>query len=85
MWHKAGHLASAWCLLASCLSQGSLASAIPREERAVIDQSVGNTRSLVARKDWLSPEYTLLYRTPLPIPPVKQPKKYISSCICFND
>jgi bilirubin oxidase len=27
------------------------------------------------KKDWISPEYSLIYRQALPIPPVKQPKQ----------
>lgn len=33
------------------------------------------TDLIVKRKDNLSPEYPLIYRNPLPIPPVKQPIK----------
>lgn len=32
---------------------------------------------LVKRKDNLSPVYPLIYRNPLPIPPVKEPLKYV--------
>lgn len=35
----------------------------------------------VMGKDWESPEFPLLFRQPLPIPPVKQPKQYASETI----
>lgn len=33
---------------------------------------------VVLGKDWESPEFNLLFRKPLPIPPVKQPDLYVT-------
>ncbi len=35
----------------------------------------------VLGKDWQSPEFSLLFREPLPIPPVKQPKQYVNTLL----
>lgn len=39
------------------------------------DTLIEKRSSIVKRKDNLSPTYPLIYRVPLPIPPVKQPLK----------
>lgn len=39
------------------------------------DDLIEKPPSIVKRKDNLSPTYPLIYRNPLPIPPVKQPLK----------
>lgn len=33
---------------------------------------------LARRQGWASPPYSFIYNFPLPIPPVKQPKQYVS-------
>lgn len=43
-------------------------------EDVPVEETPGNMTALDSDKDWESPEYTLLYRTALPIPPVKKPK-----------
>lgn len=51
---------------------------IPAEEAAalasIVEDDPGDIVSIQA-KDWLSPEYALIYKVPLPIPPIKQPTK----------
>ncbi|RYP72786.1 hypothetical protein DL771_003970 [Monosporascus sp. 5C6A] len=39
----------------------------------------------VLAKDWESPEYRSLFRQPLPIPPVKQPKQVITNPVTGSD
>jgi hypothetical protein len=69
--------------LASCLFSLSCAqkfdSAIPPEEAQALSQIVEDDPNDVFRiaKSGESPEYPLIYGVPLPIPPVKQPKKYV--------
>lgn len=49
----------------------------PEEEQALasIVEDVPEDVISIQAKDWLSPEYPLIYKVPLPIPPIKQPTK----------
>lgn len=51
---------------------------IPADEAAalatIVEDDPGDIVSIQA-KDWLSPEYPLIYKVALPIPPIKQPTK----------
>jgi hypothetical protein len=51
---------------------------IPPEEEAALASIVEDVPEdiiTLQAKDWLSPEYPLIYKVPLPIPPVKEPTK----------
>lgn len=51
---------------------------IPPEEAqalASIVEDIPEDVISIQAKDWLSPEYALIYKVPLPIPPVKEPTK----------
>ena len=50
---------------------------IPPEESAALETIIEDDPNDVFKifKDWESPQYNLIYRVPLPIPPVKQPLK----------
>ncbi|KFA50055.1 hypothetical protein S40293_06829 [Stachybotrys chartarum IBT 40293] len=81
MLFKTGYLAAASCLLANIVAQETTLA-----ERSAIDGlNTAPTHSLVRRKDWESPAYTLLFRTALPIPPVKQPKLILQNPISGKD
>ncbi|KAK1983292.1 multicopper oxidase [Colletotrichum cereale] len=56
-------------------------SRLPEEEVAALAQVVEDDPEdiITLAKDWLSPEYALIYRVPLPIPPVKEPTKKIQN------
>ncbi|KAI9172636.1 Cupredoxin [Paramyrothecium foliicola] len=73
------------CLLPALISQLPLSSAAPHRDVSLSGDVDSQATILVRRKDWLSPEYTLLYRHPLPIPPVKQPKKIIKNPVTGKD
>jgi bilirubin oxidase len=70
----------AWQLVAiSSFFAGVLSHPLEQREEAPVEETPaeetpGNVTLLADDEDWESPEYTLLYRTALPIPPVKQPK-----------
>lgn len=53
-------------------------SQIPEAEVVALAQIVEDDPEDVFTllKDWESPEYALIYKVPLPIPPVKEPTKY---------
>lgn len=61
--------------LGASLAQ-DLQSNTPPEEAAILAQVVEDDPEdfINMFKDWQSPEYPLIFRNPLPIPPVKQPK-----------
>lgn len=51
---------------------------IPQEEAAALASIVEDIPEdvvTIQAKDWLSPEYPLIYKVALPIPPIKQPTK----------
>lgn len=51
---------------------------IPPEEAAALASIVEDVPEDVVSiqaKDWLSPEYPLIYKVALPIPPIKEPTK----------
>ncbi|KAK2034803.1 multicopper oxidase [Colletotrichum zoysiae] len=56
-------------------------SQIPQEEVAALAQIVEDDPGdiFTLAKDWLSPEYALIYKVALPIPPVKEPTKKVIS------
>lgn len=49
----------------------------PEEEQALasIVEDIPEDVVSIQAKEWLSPEYALIYKVPLPIPPIKQPTK----------
>jgi hypothetical protein len=51
---------------------------IPTEEKialaSIVEDDPNDVMTTLAKGDWESPEYPLLFRTALPIPPEKQPK-----------
>lgn len=75
MLSKLAFLAFVPCFLGASSAQG-LQSNIPPEEAEALPQVVEDNAEdmMTIFKDWQSPEYPLIYRKPLPIPPVKQPK-----------
>lgn len=54
-------------------------SEIPESEVVTLAQIVEDDPGDVftLQKDWLSPEYALIYKVALPIPPVKEPTKLV--------
>ncbi|KAI1841538.1 hypothetical protein JX265_013503 [Neoarthrinium moseri] len=74
-----------WFAMASCLMAGTLGqtfdSNVPPEEEAaiaaVVQDDPGDIVSIMKSDE--SPEYPLIYKVALPIPPVKQPKKVITN------
>ena len=71
----------AWALVAGrCFAQDDAPSNIPPEEAEALENIVEDDAGGVFKvlKDWESPEYNLIYRVPLPIPPVKQPKMCVN-------
>ncbi|KAI0394793.1 Cupredoxin [Xylariaceae sp. FL0594] len=80
---------------ASCRIPGTLGrvlqSAIPPQEAQQLSQLSGIDElppaSLVsaAKGKQISPEYPLIFRVPLPIPPVKQPKQVITNPVTGKD
>lgn len=54
---------------------------IPPEEAAALASIVEDVPEDVVSiqaKDWLSPEYPLIYKVALPIPPIKEPTKWVT-------
>lgn len=73
-----GVLSLGLLLLKGSLAQTdrNLQSNIPAEEAKALESIVEDEPNVFKTlKDWESPEYNLIYRVPLPIPPVKQPLK----------
>jgi hypothetical protein len=70
-------------LFCHCLAQDRLVSEIPAEEQNALDTIVEDEYAPPAANrggsDWESPVYSPLYSKPLPIPPVKQPLKSVTS------
>ncbi|KAM0813349.1 putative Bilirubin oxidase [Seiridium cardinale] len=83
---KLSWLATASCLLTASLAQ-TFDSNIPPEEAAALAQIVEDDPNdiFIVQKSDESPEYPLIYRVPLPIPPVKQPKKVITNPVTGKD
>lgn len=88
MLSKLARVAFGLFLLTRCVAQNATEtpddpryySEIPEEEKAALASIIEDDPNDVMRiaKDWESPEYSLIYRTPLPIPPVKEPKMCVS-------
>lgn len=57
-------------------SQTQFSVEIPESERVALENIVEDDSDdqMSVQKDWESPEYPLLFRSPLPIPPVLEPK-----------
>lgn len=74
-----GILSLGLMLLKGSVAQRTFTYDIPPEESAALEAIIEDDPSDVFRlfKDWESPEYNLIYRNPLPIPPVKQPLKLV--------
>lgn len=69
-------------LITVCLGQTRFVKEIPAAEKKVLEQIVEDeppppTALRGDDDDWESPVYNQIYRNPLPIPPVKQPKMYV--------
>lgn len=78
MFSKLASLAVASCLFAGAIGQRTLEYDIPAEEALALSQVVDDDDlASSARKGGgdLSPEFPLIFRVPLPIPPIKQPKQ----------
>jgi hypothetical protein len=74
-----------WFSVAALLCSSGLAQKvfeynIPPEEALALSQIVEDDPDddVSIYKDWESPEYSLIYRVPMPIPPQKQPKLYVT-------
>ncbi|GAP83355.2 putative bilirubin oxidase [Rosellinia necatrix] len=87
MFSKLASLALVSCLCAGTIAQRTLEYDIPADEAAALAQVVDDDDSTfsAARKGDESPEYSLIYRKPLPIPPVKQPKQIITNPVTGKD
>ncbi|KKY33927.1 putative bilirubin oxidase [Diaporthe ampelina] len=59
----------------------------PEEEQALasIIEDIPEDVISIQAKDWLSPEYALIYKVPLPIPPIKQPTKVFTNPVSGRD
>lgn len=70
-------LAAALSLLAPSFAQDRFFFENPEEEKTALSNIVEDEAPPPSGRKgkWLSPEYTLIYRNPLPIPQVKQPKQ----------
>ncbi|GAW20681.1 hypothetical protein ANO14919_101900 [Xylariales sp. No.14919] len=77
MFSKLASLAVASCLCAGTIAQRTLEYAIPPEEELALSQVVNDDEPAfsAAKGKEISPEFPLIFRNPLPIPPVKQPKQ----------
>jgi hypothetical protein len=67
-------------LLTLCFGQNRFVKEIPAKEAEALKQIVEDEPPPLSalrgdEDDWESPVYNEIYRNPLPIPPVKQPKK----------
>jgi hypothetical protein len=56
--------------LATCLGSLKGIAALPSTPADSYNELI----ELAPRKDWLSPEYTWMFKYPLPIPPLKEPR-----------
>ncbi|KAI1083361.1 Cupredoxin [Whalleya microplaca] len=82
---KASNLALA-CLCATSLAQRTFESHIPAEESLALSQIVEDDRGeITVSKDSESPEFPLIFRVPLPIPPIAQPKQIIVNPVTGRD
>ncbi|KAK6851992.1 hypothetical protein PG995_012117 [Apiospora arundinis] len=88
-------LALAACLATTSIAQGNVPNDnghgytynIPPEEVQRLSQIVEDNADEVVSilKDGGSPEYPLIYRNPLPIPPIKQPKMTMTNPVTGKD
>jgi hypothetical protein len=64
-------------LFSFSLAQDRFFSETPIAEEEALSHIIEDKPGDLAnkKKDWISPEYSLIYRQALPIPPVKQPKQ----------
>ncbi|KAJ2976677.1 hypothetical protein NUW58_g8025 [Xylaria curta] len=86
MFSKLASLALASCLYAGTIAQRTLEYEIPPEEAAALNSIVVDDDPIVtAKKGGESPPYPLIYRNPLPIPPIKQPKQIIQNPVTGKD
>lgn len=76
--HGLAVLAVALSIFKGVPAQGQTQSNTTAEEAAALDGIVEDAPGEISnfKKDWLSPEYPLIYKVALPIPPVKEPKMY---------
>lgn len=77
MFSKLASLAVASCLCAGAITQRTLEYDIPPEEADALSKVIEDEEPtfFAAKGKQVSPVYPLIFRTPLPIPPVKQPKQ----------
>ncbi|EHA58171.1 bilirubin oxidase [Pyricularia oryzae 70-15] len=61
--------------------------AMPEAERIALSQVVEDDPNDITdpAKDWISPLYPLIFKTPLPIPPIKEPLKKLKNQISGGD
>ncbi|KAH9902317.1 Cupredoxin [Xylariomycetidae sp. FL2044] len=89
MLSKLSYLAVASYLCAGSLAQTIYEHEIPEEEVIALSQIVEDDPGLGddvhISKDWESPEYPLIYRVALPIPPVAQPMQVVVNPVTGED
>ncbi|KAI1338635.1 Cupredoxin [Xylariaceae sp. FL0016] len=87
MLSKFSYLAAASCLCAGAVAQQTFESQIPAEESAALSQIVEDDpgETVHITKDDESPPFPLIYKVPLPIPPVAQPKQVITNPVTGDD
>ncbi|KAI0447314.1 Cupredoxin [Xylaria telfairii] len=87
MLSKLASLAVASCLCAGAIAQRTLEYDIPPEEADALSKVIEDEEPtfFAAKGKQVSPVYPLIFRTPLPIPPVKQPKQIITNPVTGKD
>lgn len=71
-----GHLSLGLMILTQCHGQNNFLSEIPESESVALQSVIEDDPDgdMSVQKDWESPEYPLIFRSPLPIPPILQPR-----------
>ncbi|KAI0401029.1 Cupredoxin [Xylaria palmicola] len=85
---KLASLAVASCLCAGAIAQRTLEYDIPPEEAAALSTVIDDDDPVLSATSGggdESPEFPLIYRVPLPIPPIKQPKQIIQNPVTGKD
>ena len=76
MFSKLASLALVSCLCAGTIAQRTLEYTNQAEEELAISQTLDEDEpEFTTFKGDESPEFPLIFRVPLPIPPIKQPKQ----------
>ncbi|KAJ3579290.1 hypothetical protein NPX13_g1273 [Xylaria arbuscula] len=86
MFSKLASLALVSCLCAGTVAQRTLEYTNPPEQELAISQALDEDEpGFTTLKGDESPEFPLIYRIPLPIPPVKQPKQIVTNPVTGED